>query len=168
MFLIRSVSKLQRITMYSTDRLNSIYGIIKNNNGADALNVARRLERIALTEVRYKLHLTYLHQCKDLKKLPPFLHSRPPIDHPKAWEIAEKTGWAYLRVLIGNCHNNLRNIVTESMKLNEHIEYILGEQAIGMLREAITRRCLHEKDKVINRHNKKLTNNIESEETRNN
>ena len=127
-----------------------------------ALNVARRLERIALTEVRYKLHLTYLHQCKDLKKLPPFLHSRPPIDHPKAWEIAEKTGWAYLRVLIGNCHNNLRNIVTESVKLNEHIEHILGEQAIGMLREAIARRCLHEKDKVINRHNKKLTKNIES------
>ena len=73
-----------------------------------------------------------------------------------AWEIAEKTGWAYLRVLIGSCHNNLRNIVTEPVKLNEHIEHILGEQAIGMFLEAIARRRLHEKDKVINRHNKKL------------
>ncbi|CAB4038649.1 Hypothetical predicted protein [Paramuricea clavata] len=116
--------------MYSTDRLNSIYSLIKNNNGAGALSVARRLERIALTEVRYKSHLTYLHQCKDVKRLPSILYSRPPIDHPKAWEIAEKTGWAYLRILIGNCHNNLRNIATESTKLNEDFEQILDERTI--------------------------------------
>ena len=78
--------------MLSTDRPNSIYTFIKNNNGADALSLARRSERVALTEVRYKSHLTFLHRCKDNKRLPRFLCSRPPIDHPKAWKIAEKTG----------------------------------------------------------------------------
>ena len=73
MFLTRSATNLRKVIMYSTDRLNSIYLSIKNNNGADALGMARRLERFALTEVRYKLHQSYLHQCKDAKLLPSFL-----------------------------------------------------------------------------------------------
>jgi hypothetical protein len=59
--------------------------------------------------------------------------------------------------LIGNCHNNLRNIATESTKLNEDFEQILDERTIGMLREAIFKRCLHEKNKVLDRHKKKLS-----------
>ncbi|CAB4037176.1 Hypothetical predicted protein [Paramuricea clavata] len=119
--------------------------------------MARRLERFALTEVRYKLHLSYLHQCKDAKSLPSFLQSRPPIDHPKAWKITEKAGWAYLRVLIGNCHNNLRNINVESTELNEKIKKILDENTLGMLKTTISNRCIYEKNKISKRHERKFT-----------
>ena len=131
--------------MCHTDRPNSIYGLIKVNNGAEALGMARRLERVALTEVRYKLHLTFLHECKDTKQSPSFLKSKPPVDHPKAWKIAERTSWSYLRVLISSCHNTLQNAGNESNKLYKEIEQTLDPKSLNMLRESITNRCLHEK-----------------------
>ena len=104
-----------------------------------------------------------------MKLLPQFLRSRPPIDHPKAWDIAERTGWSYLRVMIGNCHNNLRNISIKYTKLNKDVERSIDEEKTNMLRQAITERCKHEANKISQRHENKLsvhkTNNIEHEDT---
>ena len=131
--------------MFHTDRPNSIYRLIKINNGAEALGMARRLERVALTEVCYKLHLTFLHECKDTKQLPSFLKPKPPVDHRKAWKIAERTSWSYLRVLISSCHNTLQDAGNESKKLYKEIEQTVDPKSLNMLRESITNRCLHEK-----------------------
>ena len=142
--------------MLPIDRSNRIYVFIKNNNGREALSLARRLERVALIEVRYKLHLTFLHRCKDTKSLPKLLCLRPPIDHPKAWKIAEKTGWMYLRVLISSCHNRLGNIRDKSVRLNEQIKQVLDPPSLDTLRKAILDKCTFERNYKQNRHNKKL------------
>ena len=117
----------------------------------------RRSERLALTEVRYKSHLTYLHQCKDMKLLPQFLRSRPPIDHPQAWDIAE------------NCHNNLRNISIKYTKPNKDVKRSIDEEKTNTLRQAITERCKYEANKISQRHESKLNvhkaNKIEHEDT---
>ena len=46
------------------------------------------LKQISLRQVHYKLHLRYLHCCKEENFLPPFLLSRPPTNNPKAWKVA--------------------------------------------------------------------------------
>ena len=142
--------------MSLTGRLNSIYRHIKVNYNADALCQARRLEQISLSHVRQKQHLRYLHLCKEQEQLPRFLLSKPPIDHPKAWNIARKSGWAYLRLLISNCHHKLKTIRKESATLVEALQDIVTDTCLSSLHQAISSRCSHLQNVVEERHQKKF------------
>ena len=141
--------------MFFTGRLNSIYKYIKVTYSIDALHQARRLERICLSQTRNQQHLRFLHLCKEQDRLPRFLLSPPPIDHPKAWNIPRKTGWSYLRVLISNCHHKLRNQETESIALVESLR-MTDEICLSSLRRAIHTRRDYVQNDVAKRHDKKL------------
>ena len=142
--------------MFSTGRLNSIYKYIKVTYSIDALHHARRLERVYLSQTRNQQHLRFLHLCKEQDRLPRFLLSPPPIDHPKAWHIARKTGWSYLRVLISNCHHKLKNQKTESIALIESLRIMIDETCLSSLQQAIKFRCNHMRSAIAERHSKKL------------
>ena len=60
--------------------------------------------------------------------LPRFLQFMPPINHPKAKEIARRSGWAYLKVIISNCHNKLKNFRSMASKSEKKLDQTLTDE----------------------------------------
>ena len=129
----------------STDRLSDIYIRIKNNYNAEELHLARRLE-----------HLRYLHQCKESRFLPRFLISRPPVCHPKARDIAIRTGWAYLRLIISNCHHRLGQLAKDRLSISGEIERVIDANHFETLWQAISKRCSYHVQVISKRHDRKF------------
>ena len=141
--------------MNASTRVNNIYKCIKETFSVDALLRARRLEQISLSQVRNQQHLRYLHICKEQDHLPPFLLAKPPINHPKVWAIARKTGWSYLCVLISNCHHKLINLSNKSTQLTKTLSTTVDQDSLSKLDQAISSRCGHLRNTIIERHEKK-------------
>lgn len=116
----------------------------------------RRLEKNLTTQVRYKLHLCYLHQSKENGILPRFLLSQPPINNPKAWNIAHKTGWKHLRVLISECHRKLEIIQQDQDTLKSKVKTGILESRYERLNLVLAQRCEHLRTEVERRHQRKL------------
>ena len=142
--------------MSFTDRTSNIFNIIKTTYNAGTLKTARRLERTSIAQVRYKQHLHYLHRCKERKFLPRFLQSRPPLDHPKAWDIAIKAGWSYLRIVIGKCHYKLKYLNHEQNTVRADAERTLSTGHFNTLLAQIEKRCIYEQHVIEKRHQQKL------------
>ena len=142
--------------MSFTDRTTSIFKIIKTTYNVETLRMARRLERTLVSQVRYKQHIHYLHRCKENGFLPRFLQSRPPIDHPVAWEIATKTGWAYLRVFIGDCHRKINQLDEVVRNVNSQAEQSLAAEHYNILHSRVKERCRYEKETTKERHRRKF------------
>jgi hypothetical protein len=87
-----------------------------------------------------------------------FLLSKPPINNPKAWDTARKTGWKYLRLLISQCHHKLIVLVKAQESLRQKIEDRIEKTLYDTLTQVVAQRCKHVKADVERRHQKKLAN----------
>ncbi|KAL9958564.1 hypothetical protein ACROYT_G035593 [Oculina patagonica] len=144
--------------MSSTDRTtgSSIFSNIKNTHSTAVLHKVRRLEKAILSQVRYKSHLRFCHLSKEQGKLPRFLRFRPPLKSVKAKALAQRTGWAYLRLIISQSHERLRKSVEKMNELKSEVRTVISDHCFEDLMKEVSREAEQLKSKLLDRQNKKL------------
>ena len=120
------------------------------------LHKTRRLEKAILSQVRYKSHLIFCHLSKQHGHLPRFLRFKPPLQSAKAKDIAKRTGWAYLRLIISQCHNKLKQSTEEVSKLKAELSGTVGNAYFESLMDEISQMTDALKQKLLLKQNKKL------------
>ena len=82
--------------------------------------------------------------------------SRPPTDNPKACEVARKTGWKYLRILVGESHRKLQSFDEDQQRLKQNILSAIESSHYQALYQTITQRCERVRLETERKHEQKL------------
>ena len=81
---------------------------------------------------------------------------KPPINHPKAKEVARHAGWNYLRLLISTCHSKINSARTTSEHIQQKISGLISREETTALMNVISHQNQRMENKFRTRHQKKL------------
>ena len=136
----------------------NIFNFIRNKNGSEALKLARALERVTLSVMRFKDHLHFNHRLKDNNILPKTLQFNPPVKSKEGWKIARKAGQAYLRLRLSNCHTQIKKLSQRLSQTTHKLREIIYKESFDTLLLTIKERSQWEAQRRRKRHKKKLQN----------
>ena len=146
-----------------------VFNFIRTTFGLEALKHARVYEHTSYKINKFKDHLHFNHRLKENNCLPPSLQFNSPIKSKKGFEIANRSGMAYLRLRISDCHyqiKKLNNILSETTnvlqsKLDDNTWPQL-KSTVDNKNKWITNKRRDTQEKKL----KKITKNKTSETTR--
>ena len=145
----------------NTDRTNvNTFKYIKNTYDKKTLHLATVLERNIEKQTRFKSHLRFCHDSKRLKILPRFLQMKPPINHPRANEIARHAGWSYLRLIISSCHHKIDDAKKTAQDIQRNISGRITQNELATLMETMSQRNQRMEFGIRSRHQQKFTRNL--------
>ena len=167
----------QQLLLPSSAGIKNIFNFIRNKNGSEALKLARALERVTLSVMRFKDHLHFNHQyiqyntyiidrspqglfsrLKDNNILPKSLQFNPPVKSKEGWKIARKAGQAYLRLRILNCLTQIKKLSQRLSQTTHKLRQMIYKESFDTLLLTIKQRSQWEAQRRRKRHKKKLQN----------
>ena len=88
----------------------NIFNLIHTRYGSEVMKLARNLEKKSINIVKQKQRLTFNHELKRAKILPPSLRFNPPINCYEGRKIATKAGWGFMRLRINHGHQRIKQL----------------------------------------------------------
>ena len=134
----------------------NIFNLINNRYGSQVMKLARNLEKKSINIQKQKQHLTFNHELKRAKILPPSLRFNPPINCYEGRKISTKAGWGFMRLRISHGHRRIKILEQIRLECKQKLISILPQEHWDMLDNAIKHNTRRVKEFVQTRHAHKL------------
>ena len=144
--------------MFNPGRASSIFSIIRQEAGQEALELARSLEKNTYKLEAHHRHLHFTYKSIENHWLPKSLRFKPPGKHPILKRIMERTSNHCMKARIHICHEQIRSTKQDITRINENLKQRISADSFTLLSRFLNYRARAVQNNIKERHQKKFQN----------
>ena len=144
--------------MFNPGRASSIFSIIRQQAGQDALKLARSLEKNTYKLEAHHRHLHFTHKSIENHWLPKSLRFKPPGKHPILKRIIERASNHCMKARIHICHEQIRSTKQDITRITKNLKQHISADLFTLLSRFLNHRARAVQDSIRIRHQKKFQN----------
>ena len=144
--------------MFNPGRASSIFSIIRQEAGQEALKLARSLEKTTYKLEAHHRHLHFTHKSIENRWLPKSLRFKAPGTHPIFRRIMERTSNHCMRARIHICHEQIRSTKQAISSVKQNLKQLISDELFSSLSNFLNHRARSVQETIKSRHEKKFLN----------